>query len=502
MALNNAKLDFWIQKNYNVLFIGKHGVGKTAMITQAFNRANLRWKYFSASTLDPWVDFCGTPYKRIDGDQEYLDLLRPKDFNNDEVEAIFMDEYNRSHKKVRNAVMELIQFKSINGKKFNNLRIVWAAINPDDDDTEDYDVEKLDPAQQDRFHVHCYVPYKPVLRYFVKEYGKEIAEAGVSWWNELPKEMKDAISPRRLDYALQMKQDGGDLRDVLPKGCNINKLLITLRDGPIKKRLQEFLKSKDLDEAKKFITVENNYAAAIQYILKTDAFMEFFLPMLKPEKLASLLVSSKKAREYVTKNAKKPVFFDAINNIIQANKNRKLVRQLKTLLPKTVKTKVKGMAWLDQVLELYKRPDYNTTMRVNTFFKIKNNIPATISLEEAMKTGSLLNKLVKRSTRYIIRRDMKGIDKILSLCFSRIAHESNDKTKSDICNTMRWGAIDKKIKDNEIKIEPIAESKAVPNIVSSSSSTSGPRPVKTQKIAGIDALSQHGAVEWKTVSSK
>lgn len=30
--------------------------------------------------------------------------------------------------------MELIQFKSINGKKFNNLKVIWAAINPDDGD--------------------------------------------------------------------------------------------------------------------------------------------------------------------------------------------------------------------------------------------------------------------------------------------------------------------------------------------------------------------------------
>ena len=44
-----------------------------------------------------------------------------------------MDEFSRAHKKVRNAVMELIQFKSINGRKFKNLKIVWAAINPDDD---------------------------------------------------------------------------------------------------------------------------------------------------------------------------------------------------------------------------------------------------------------------------------------------------------------------------------------------------------------------------------
>jgi septin family protein len=61
MMNNNAKMEFWIRNNYNVLFIGKHGVGKTAMITQSFDNAKLRWRYFSASTMDPWVDFIGVP---------------------------------------------------------------------------------------------------------------------------------------------------------------------------------------------------------------------------------------------------------------------------------------------------------------------------------------------------------------------------------------------------------------------------------------------------------
>jgi MoxR-like ATPase len=48
----------------------------------------------------------------------YLELVRPKAFRDDEVQALFFDEFNRSHKNKRNAVMELMQFKSINGRKF------------------------------------------------------------------------------------------------------------------------------------------------------------------------------------------------------------------------------------------------------------------------------------------------------------------------------------------------------------------------------------------------
>jgi len=171
--INEYKLKFWIDKNLNVLFVGKHGVGKTTTVLNAFNEAKLKWLYFSGSTLDPWVDFIGVPKEQKDENGNvYLDLVRPKHFQNDEVEAIFIDELNRSHKKVRNAVLELIQFKSINGKKFPHLRIVWAAINPDNEDEEEegnelkYDVEKLDPAIVDRFHIKVDVPYKPDASYF------------------------------------------------------------------------------------------------------------------------------------------------------------------------------------------------------------------------------------------------------------------------------------------------------------------------------------------------
>ena len=70
-------------------------------------------------------------------------MVRPQEFQDDEVEAIFMDEFQKTQK-VRNAVMELIQFKSINGRKFKNLKIVDAGK----DDEEFNYRDALDPAQR------------------------------------------------------------------------------------------------------------------------------------------------------------------------------------------------------------------------------------------------------------------------------------------------------------------------------------------------------------------
>ena len=229
MALIDPNLlDWWFNHNYNVLFVGKHGVGKTSLIKSCFERHNLEinktFLYFSASTLDPWVDLIGIPKEIKDQNNNiYLDLVRPKSLYEGQVEAIFFDEYNRSPKKVRNAIMELIQFKSINGLKFPKLKVIWAAINPDD--TETYDVEPIDPAQQDRFHIIKTIPYDCDEEYFLNKYGDDLALPAINWWRDLPEDQKNLVSPRRLQYVIETYSHGGDISEVIPASTNIKKLL-------------------------------------------------------------------------------------------------------------------------------------------------------------------------------------------------------------------------------------------------------------------------------------
>ena len=73
----------WLEKyldlELNVLFRGLHGVGKTEVIKDVMNaRYGNNWRYFSASTLDPWVDLIGTPRPVTKDGKEFLDLIRPK----------------------------------------------------------------------------------------------------------------------------------------------------------------------------------------------------------------------------------------------------------------------------------------------------------------------------------------------------------------------------------------------------------------------------------------
>ena len=383
MAKNSVlttKLDFWVKHSKNVLFIGKKGVGKTAMVQDAFERHKLNYRYFSASTMDPWVDFVGVPREKTDnkfpeqfdivrelanislelakdwvknnwkmGEESalkivnhamnhkegatYLDLVRPKSFATNDVEALFFDEFNRSPKKVRNAVMELMQFKSINGFKFPNLKMVWAAINPDDDEDETYDVEKLDPAQADRFHISVIVPYEPNIEWFRAKYGQRIADSAVQWWEELTPEVKNEVSPRRLQYALDVFKERGDMRDVLPLTSNVSKLSTAINTGPITEKLDSLLSSKDVAEARSFLSNENNYSGAMKYIPKSDTLMAYFMPLLNKEKLSVIMSDDDKLCNYIISNSDKiPIYKDVCKEILNANTNARITKKIRKAL--------------------------------------------------------------------------------------------------------------------------------------------------------------------------
>lgn len=467
--VKDAKLDFWIKNGLNVLFSGRHGVGKTATIVQAFDRAGLKWRYFSAATMDPWVDFIGVPRpsKNSTG-AEYIELVRPKEFAEDDVEAIFFDEFNRSHKKVRNAVMELIQFRSINGKKFKNLKIIWAAINPDDDET--YDVEKIDPAQLDRFHVHVAVDYKCSMEYFTEKYGAAIASAAISWWNELPPEIKDQVSPRRLDYALDLHKSDGDLRDVLPSKSNISKLLTVLSVGPIIKRLKTLFAGGNTKETSDFLSIENNFAASIQYILKQPKWLSYFLPLMDKEKVASLMAKEEVVFQEVLDKYQEPVYAkilvdfynhsatrkqrssindrallsDFLANLLAISKDNKMIAPAP---PVTGKKPLPANIWMNKITANLSSRDMNQTpTRIKIFEEIEMHIPANLDANEALITLDLIEKLFKHSHSTTIKGKMKSVFGIINHCVGCL-QKATGKTVTDLTeeHRRRWANIRRKI---------------------------------------------------------
>lgn len=476
MSVIQAKLDHWINNNFNVCFIGRHGVGKTAMVKSAFDRHGLRWRYFSASTMDPWTDFVGVPKERTENKlpesfelvmslarinralavswvaqnwrfseekaaevvghileykegPTYLDFVRPRFLGgdergafipNEEVEALFFDEYNRSTKKIRNSVMELIQFKSVNGYRFPRLRIVWIAINPDDEEQIHYDVEQMDEAQSDRFQVRVKIPYRPDVEWFRSNYGQRMADSAINWWDELDEDNKRQVSPRRLQYALDCARVKGDLHDILPPSCNISKLIATLKDGPITDKLEELMRANNEEQIKKFLQNENNCTSAMKYIAKSEKLLGFFLPHVPKEKIVALMGADDKICDYVIYNMDKhEVFRSVCKNIKEASQNMALVRKIRVALteeqrlsevfhseasggsvaaaPEVHSNKKRDEAgFAALLLSLEGKPLHTETQRALVFSELKSNMPARMSKESAVKTLEILSGIFTR----------------------------------------------------------------------------------------------------------
>jgi hypothetical protein len=307
MGIEN-KLDHYFSCGLNCLLRGEHGVGKTTLISECFTRNGLvvgeTALIFSAATIDPWVDFIGVPKEITKDGKTYLDFIQPKHFYEDKVQAIFFDEFNRSHKKIRNAVLELIQFKSINGKKFKNLKVVWAAINPEDSEEHQYDVETLDPAQKDRFQILIDVPYKPDYSYFSKKFGEDWASSAIDWWRDLPSKIKKQISPRRLDYALEVFGFDGDLADVLPHESSPRRLSKILREGSPRQILSGLLNSNNDEPLKGFLEDTNNVEACIPEIIRYKRHMKRCLPLIRDESLVSSIFKNNKIKDHIEETIK------------------------------------------------------------------------------------------------------------------------------------------------------------------------------------------------------
>lgn len=336
MLIDKRKLELYLENEKNVLLSGLSGIGKTLVVLDVFKKSGLNWKYFSGSTLDPHIDFIGVP-KEIDGK---LKLIRPEHFDEENVEAIFIDEFSRSPKAIRNAIMELIQFKSINGIKFPKLKVVWAAINPYDDD-HTYDVDRLDPAQKDRFHIQINVPYKIDIEYFKEKHGD--LSVACEWWEELPEKIKLEVSPRRLDYALDIYKINGDLRDVLPESSHISKLINILSNGSIKDRINDVIAN---NYGKEWIRNENNYSSAIDSIKQNKQWLEYFIPKMPKEKIMACLMGDKEIEDYITSNyvinkelqdVVNPCFKEIIR--IDKNKNQQIQSAIKNSI-KPFKTSI------------------------------------------------------------------------------------------------------------------------------------------------------------------
>lgn len=284
------ELEMAARENVNVLLTGRKGVGKTHIALSVLERAGKKVKYLSASTIDPYIHFVGIPKKSEVND--FFSMALP-DWFEQGYDCLLIDELGRARTSVTNALFELIQFGTMHGKDLG-IKVVWAANNPHDDIEEHYDVQPLDPALLDRFIVKIEVPYKCDRKYFFEKYGN-LGLAAVSYWeNNLNEAQRLDFSPRLLDNAVTYFRKGFDLKNIVPnKGAGAivsSELMLVLEQAlPTEEILARLVKSGDVEKAREYINKENNYSLAKNIILADKNLINYFIPLMDLENVASII---------------------------------------------------------------------------------------------------------------------------------------------------------------------------------------------------------------------
>jgi hypothetical protein len=115
--------DFSVQSSGNIIIFGPSGIGKTEMAIQSVEDANLKYVYINLSVLEA-PDLIGMPKIGEDvttyAPPEFLPLKSKKA---KEV-VLIVDEIDKAKDEVQNPMLELFQFRSINGRPLNIKSII------------------------------------------------------------------------------------------------------------------------------------------------------------------------------------------------------------------------------------------------------------------------------------------------------------------------------------------------------------------------------------------
>ena len=137
----------------NILLVGKHGIGKSEIITRHFEDQGIPViALFLGQMSDPG-DLIGLPNK--DEKTGRTEFMPPYWFPmDDQPVVLFLDEMNRARPEILQSVMDLSLNRNLAGRSLPAGSRVIAAVN----DGEEYQLTDLDPALVSRFNVYFFSP--------------------------------------------------------------------------------------------------------------------------------------------------------------------------------------------------------------------------------------------------------------------------------------------------------------------------------------------------------
>ena len=167
----------------NILLVGKHGIGKSEIITRHFEDQGIPViALFLGQMSDPG-DLIGLPNKdEATGKTEFMPpYWFPMD---DKPVVLFLDEMNRARPEILQSVMDLSLNRKLAGRSLPEGSRVIAAVN----DGEEYQLTDLDPALVSRFNVYYFSPTVGEWLFWAKQHG--IDQRVITFIEEHPDELE------------------------------------------------------------------------------------------------------------------------------------------------------------------------------------------------------------------------------------------------------------------------------------------------------------------------
>ena len=138
---------------HNIMLIGKHGIGKSQIITGYYEAKGMKVTTLFLGQMSDPGDLIGLPRKDEKCDRTVF--MPPYWFPTDSTPIVlFLDELNRARPEILQTVMDLVLNRKLAGKCLPEGSRIISAIN----DGEEYQLTDLDPALVSRFNIYQFRP--------------------------------------------------------------------------------------------------------------------------------------------------------------------------------------------------------------------------------------------------------------------------------------------------------------------------------------------------------
>ena len=137
----------------NIMLCGKHGIGKSQIITEYFNKKKIKVVTLFLGQMSDPGDLIGLP--KFNEQTGLTDFMPPYWFPTDDNPIVlFLDELNRARPEILQVIMDLALNKKLAGKSLPPGSRIISAVNNGDE----YELTDLDPALISRFNIYEFCP--------------------------------------------------------------------------------------------------------------------------------------------------------------------------------------------------------------------------------------------------------------------------------------------------------------------------------------------------------